>query len=176
MSMSRWNPIYSYLLNLIMTCLELPATAGAVERGGRVTTARRTTTRAAPGCSPRPHTHAGDALRHLTMHISTNNLHCSKPARLLQWAPSGGRPRRRPHAPRSDPPHQQQQTAMEDRWPGANKRPPHNSAVARRHNSSTPARDPPRPPTPHPSPQRPPPPSQSQGQVPITEQNSPSSV
>jgi hypothetical protein len=22
MSMSRWNPIYSYLLNLIMTCLE----------------------------------------------------------------------------------------------------------------------------------------------------------
>jgi hypothetical protein len=30
----------------------------------------------------RPHTHAGDALRQLTMHISTNDLHCCKPARL----------------------------------------------------------------------------------------------
>ena len=40
------------------------------------------------------------------MHISTNDLHCCKPARLLQRAPSGGRPRSRPPAtapPRSDP-------------------------------------------------------------------------
>ncbi len=29
-----------------------PATVGAVERGGRVTTARQTTTRTVPGCSP----------------------------------------------------------------------------------------------------------------------------
>ena len=86
-----------------------PATNDEVERGGRVTTARRTTTRAAQGCTPHPHTHAGNALRQLTMHISTNDLHCCKPARMLQWAPSGGRPRCRPPAtapPRSDPPHQ----------------------------------------------------------------------
>ena len=41
------------------------------------------------------------------MHISTNDLHCCKPARLLQLAPSGGRPRRRPLAtapPRITPP------------------------------------------------------------------------
>jgi hypothetical protein len=41
------------------------------------------------------------------MHISTNDLHCCKPARLLQLAPSGGRPRRRPPAtapPRIAPP------------------------------------------------------------------------
>ena len=59
----------------------------------------------------------GDALRQLTMHISTNDLHCCKPARLLQLAPSGGRPRRRPPAtapPRIVPPHQQRRTAMED--------------------------------------------------------------
>ena len=31
-----------------------PATVDAVERGGRVTTARQTTTRAVPGCSPPP--------------------------------------------------------------------------------------------------------------------------
>ena len=31
-----------------------PATVGAVERGGRVTTARQTSMRAAPGCSPPP--------------------------------------------------------------------------------------------------------------------------
>ena len=29
------------------------------------------------------------------MQISTNDLHCCKPARLLQLAPSGGRPHRR---------------------------------------------------------------------------------
>jgi hypothetical protein len=43
------------------------------------------------------------------MHISTNDLHFCKPARLLQQAPSGGRPRRRPPAtapPRIAPPHQ----------------------------------------------------------------------
>jgi hypothetical protein len=48
--------------------------------------------------APRPHTHADDALRQLTMHISTNDLHCCNPARLLQLAPSGGRPRLRPPA------------------------------------------------------------------------------
>ena len=32
------------------------------------------------------------------MHISTNDFHCCKPAHLLQLAPSGGRPRRRPPA------------------------------------------------------------------------------
>jgi hypothetical protein len=32
------------------------------------------------------------------MHISTNDLHCCKTARLLQLAPSGGRPRPRPPA------------------------------------------------------------------------------
>jgi hypothetical protein len=50
--------------------------------------------------------HADNALSQLTIHISTNDLHCCKPARLLQLAPSGGRPRRglslrpggRPHA------------------------------------------------------------------------------
>jgi hypothetical protein len=49
------------------------------------------------------------------MHISTNDLHCYKPARLLQRAPSGGRPRSRPPAtapPRIDPPHQQRRTAF----------------------------------------------------------------
>jgi hypothetical protein len=43
------------------------------------------------------------------MHISTNDLHCCKPARLLQQAPSGGRPCRRPTAtapPHIAPPHQ----------------------------------------------------------------------
>jgi hypothetical protein len=51
------------------------------------------------------------------MHISTNDLHCCKPARLLQQAPSGGRPHRRPPAtapPRIAPPHQQRRTALED--------------------------------------------------------------
>jgi hypothetical protein len=46
------------------------------------------------------------------MHISTNDLHCCKPARPLQLAPSGGRPSRRPPAtatPRIAPPHQQQE-------------------------------------------------------------------
>jgi hypothetical protein len=77
--------------------------------------AMQTTTRAAPG--PRPHTHAGTAPRQLTMHISTNDLHCWKPARLLQLAPSGGRPHCRPPAtapPRIAPPHQQRRTALED--------------------------------------------------------------
>ena len=84
--------------------------------------------------------------------------------------------------PRSDPPHQQRKTALEDvimsficscrnknRWPAASKRPPHNRAAA---NTPPPIHTSPgpRPPTPRPSPQRPPPPSQSQGQVPITEQ------
>ncbi len=95
----------------------------------------------------RPHTHAVDALRQLTIHISTNDLHCCKPAHLLQLAPSGGRPRSSPLAtapPRITPP---------------------------RHSPSTPARGPPRTPTPRPSPQPPPPPSQSQGQIPIMEQN-----
>jgi hypothetical protein len=42
----------------LMTTLQLtkqhPATGGVVERGGRVTTARRMTMRVAPGCSPLP--------------------------------------------------------------------------------------------------------------------------
>ena len=59
-----------------------PASVGAVEQGGRVTTARQTTTRAAPGCRPPQNTHACAALRQLTMHISTNDLNCCKPARL----------------------------------------------------------------------------------------------
>ena len=126
------------------------------------------------------------------MHISTNDLHCCKPAHLLQqapsgccfcknkyksssaWAPSGGRPHRRPPATtllRSDPPHQQRETAMEDQCQAASKLPPHNCAVAkttlRIHTSPGSAQ----PPTPRPSPQRPPRPSQNQGQVPITEQN-----
>ena len=65
----------------------------------------------------RPHTHTDDALMHLTMHISTKDLHCCKPARLLQRAPSGGRPCSRPPAtapPRSATLYQQQQTVMED--------------------------------------------------------------
>ena len=44
------------------------------------------------------------------LHISTNDLHCCKPARLLQLAPSEGRPRCRPPAtapPHITPPHQQ---------------------------------------------------------------------
>ena len=43
--------------------------------------------------SPHQHTYIDYALRQLTMHISTNDLHCCKPAHLLQLAPSGGRPR-----------------------------------------------------------------------------------
>jgi hypothetical protein len=53
------------------------------------------------------------------MHISTNDLHCFKPVCLMQWAPSGGRPRLLPSAtapPRIDPTQQQRQTALEDRW------------------------------------------------------------
>jgi hypothetical protein len=49
------------------------------------------------------------------MHISTNDLHCCKPARLLQQAPSGGRPRHRPPAtapPRITPPHQQRRDCV----------------------------------------------------------------
>ena len=108
------------------------------------------------------------------MHISTNDLHCCKPARLLQLAPSGGRPRRRPPAAA---PHASPHLTNNDglRWktdgrPPANG-PPTATPQQRRHSPSTPARGPPRPPTARPSPQPPPPPSQSQGQVPITEQN-----
>ena len=68
--------------------------------------------------APLPHTHADAAPRQFTMHNSTNDLHCCKPC-LLQWAPSRGRPPRRPPAtagtPRIDLPHQQRQTALEDR-------------------------------------------------------------
>jgi hypothetical protein len=42
--------------------------------------ARQTTTgqpQVIMSASPRPHTHAGTALRQLTMHISTNDLHCT---------------------------------------------------------------------------------------------------
>jgi hypothetical protein len=70
-------------LTTLQPSKQQPATAGVVERGGRVTTARRTTTRAAPAV-PLPHTDTVNALRQFTMHISTNDLHCCKPARLLQ--------------------------------------------------------------------------------------------
>jgi hypothetical protein len=36
MSMSRWNPIYSYLLNLIMTCLEPTAAVEPAQHGANV--------------------------------------------------------------------------------------------------------------------------------------------
>lgn len=52
-----------------------PATTGAVERAGE---SRRQGERR-PGhpqvAAPHPHTHAGAALRQLTMHVSTNDLH-----------------------------------------------------------------------------------------------------
>jgi hypothetical protein len=72
--------------------------------------------------SPRtqPPTHIRIMVMHLlqlTMHISTNYLHCCKLARLLQRATSGGRPRHRPPPPpplRSEKPHQKRQTAHED--------------------------------------------------------------
>ena len=69
-------------LTTLQTTKRQPA-AGTVERGGR----------GKPG--KQRLTHAGDALRQLTMHISTNDLHCCKPACLLQLARSRGRPRRR---------------------------------------------------------------------------------
>ena len=74
------------LLTTLQTTKRQPDTAGAVDRGGTVTTARRMTTRAAPGCSPLTTsvTHAGAALRQITIHISTNDLHFCKPAQLLQ--------------------------------------------------------------------------------------------
>ena len=73
-------------------------------------------------CRPRPRSGAcinlaGNALRQLTMHISTNDLHRCKPTRLLQLAPSGGHPRYRPpdtSPPRIAPPHEQQLTTLED--------------------------------------------------------------
>jgi hypothetical protein len=104
--------------------------------------------------SPRlqtPATYSGcNALRQLTVHISTNDLHYCKPACLLQWSPSGGRPRSPPPvtAPprRIVPHHQQQQTALEDQWPASNKLPPHNHAVAKTtlciHTSPGPAKTP----------------------------------
>ena len=71
-------------------------TVGAEERGGRGTTSSRTTTGGAPELSPPKSACAGDAVlrtsprgtvpigqyagchrgQHLTMHISTNDLHC----------------------------------------------------------------------------------------------------
>ena len=111
------------------------------------------------------------------MHISTNDLHYCKPARLLQWAPSGGRPRRCLSAtapPRRAPPHQQRQsvTTLEDRWPLSSKRPPpqpllSKDATAHSHQPGD------RPDPPHPSPARSGSrrPAKPQGQVPITEQN-----
>jgi hypothetical protein len=42
------------LLTALQPTKRQPATSGEVERGGRVMTARPTTTRAAPGCSPPP--------------------------------------------------------------------------------------------------------------------------
>ncbi len=75
-----------------------PATVGEVEWGWRVTTGGKRQRGQSQVAAPCQHTRAGDALRQLTVHISTNDLHCCKPARLLQLAPSGRRPRRRPPA------------------------------------------------------------------------------
>jgi hypothetical protein len=110
------------------------------------------------------------------MHISTNDLHCCKPARLLQLAPSGGCPRRRPPdtAPTRIAPLTNDdvlQWKTDGRQPANG--PPTATPQQRRHSPSTPARGPPKPPSPRLSPLPPPPPSQSQGQIPITitEQN-----
>jgi hypothetical protein len=116
------------------------------------------------------------------MHISANDLHCCKPARMLQLAPSGGRPRRRPLAtapPRRTPTHRPTSPTTTDcagrlmagRQQTAPPQQRRSKDCQRRHSPSTPARGPPRPPTPRPSPQPTPTSSQSQGQVPITEQD-----
>jgi hypothetical protein len=71
-----------------------------------------------------PHMHDDNALRQITMHISANDLHCCTPALLLQLVPSGGRPRSSQSAiapPHSVPPHQEQQTTMEDLWTATSK-------------------------------------------------------
>jgi hypothetical protein len=109
------------------------------------------------------------------MHISTNDLKCCKPARLLQLAPSGGLPLLCPSAtapPRT--PHLTNRDRLPwktDGLPTANC-PPTTAPQQRHHNVSTPARGPPtRPSTPSPSPQQLSQPSQSQGQGPISEQN-----
>jgi len=107
-----------------------PATADAVELGGSVTTASRTTAMAAPGCSP-PTTYARCRYTEAAHNAHFYNLHFCTPASLL---PSGGRPRSRPtstSSPLSDPPHQQRQTVLEDRWLAASKRPLHNSAASK---------------------------------------------
>jgi hypothetical protein len=58
------------LLTTLHPTKRQPATDGAVERGGRVTTERRTLERRREQpqvAAHRPHTHAVDALRHLTV-------------------------------------------------------------------------------------------------------------
>jgi hypothetical protein len=96
-----------------------PATVGAVERGGRVTvTQSRRQGKRRRGQSkvaaPRPHTHAVAALSQLTMHISTNDLHCAPAATgPVQRTPTP--PATAP--PRIAPPHQQQRTSLEGEYP-----------------------------------------------------------
>ena len=127
-----------------------PATAGAVDRGGRVTTARRTTTRTAPVAATRPHMLAGDALRQLTMHISTSYT-AVNPHACCNWP----RPEDAHAAARLPPhPHASPHLTNNDglRWktdgrPPANG-PPTTAPQQRRHSPSTPARGPSRPPTP----------------------------
>jgi hypothetical protein len=58
-----------------------------------------------------------EQIKDIIIIIIYKDLHCCKPARLLQLARSGGRPRCRPPAtapPRIAPPHQQRLTALED--------------------------------------------------------------
>ena len=95
------------------------------------------------------------------MHISTNDLQCCKSARLLQLAPSGGRPRRRPLAtapPRTSPTmtdcarrlmtgrqqtapaqqHHSKDATAHPHQPGARPEPPHpDPAHSRRHHPNS---------------------------------------
>jgi len=52
-----------------------PATVGAVERAGESRRQGKRRRGQSQVEDTRPHTYAGDALRQLTMHISTNDLH-----------------------------------------------------------------------------------------------------
>ncbi len=98
------------LLSTLHPTTRQPATAGAVDREGESRRQGEQQQGQPQVADPQPHTHAVYVLRQFTIHISTNDLHCCKPALLLQRAPSGGRPRQRPANTvplHSDPPHQQ---------------------------------------------------------------------
>ena len=80
-----------------------PVTVGKEERGGRGTASRRTSTRAAPDRrlpptarhAPTPRTGSSHPIDKIqsTVHTSTNDPHCLKPAHSLRWASTRGRPR-----------------------------------------------------------------------------------